>query len=271
MREHARHHRRRQVVHLGLAPGRRLLLARHQEHEGHGAGQADDARQDEGHLPAEALGDVDRDAGGDGDAHVAGKPVHADGEAGVLGLLHQHGDADRMVDRGEGAHQRQRRADLPLVAAERDHQATTAPMPAKKITIMIQRPQWSPSRPLTIEPGAEHEQRAVVEGRELGPFDAPDAGDDAPAVGEHHEDPVVHGVADIEQDRGRAGVAHRRSNNWTVDLNMRLCLSCARLPINVASQPEIHQSLRTISASRGPSRPCPRSFRPGVRDRAAQP
>ena len=25
-------------------------------------------------------------------------------------------------------------------------------MPAKKITIMIQRPHWSPSRPLTIEP-----------------------------------------------------------------------------------------------------------------------
>ena len=31
--EHARHHRRRQVDHLGLALGRRLLLARHQGHD----------------------------------------------------------------------------------------------------------------------------------------------------------------------------------------------------------------------------------------------
>ena len=45
------------------------------DHEGDRADQADDAGQDEGHLPAEALGDVDRDAGGDGDAHVAGQPV----------------------------------------------------------------------------------------------------------------------------------------------------------------------------------------------------
>ncbi len=175
--------------------------------EGDGADQADHARDDERRLPAEALGDVDREAGGDGDAHVAGQAVHADREAGVLGLLDQHRDADRVIDRGEGAHQGQRGADLPLVGAERDDQRRDAHAGEEDH-------HHDPAAPMVAEAaahdraGAEHEERAVVERRELGPLDAPDAGDDAPGIGEDHQDPVIHGVADVEQDRGGTAVTH---------------------------------------------------------------
>src|SRR5438477_594942 len=72
------------------------------------ARQRGSPRDDEGHTPAGILDEEAGQESREGDAEIAGEAVDADGEAGVLRVLHDHGNADRVVDRREDSHDRER-------------------------------------------------------------------------------------------------------------------------------------------------------------------
>ena len=82
----------------------------------HGIEQAgcdrENAGHDEGCAPAAMIDEIAGDQRRAGDAEIAPDAVHGEAHAGVLPLLRDDGEADRMIDRGEYADDEQADADL---------------------------------------------------------------------------------------------------------------------------------------------------------------
>ena len=78
-----------------------------EDHIGDAGGDGDQARQDEHRAPAPLVSQrARRDAGG-GDAQIAPHAIDAQRLAQLFRIRGDHGDADRMIDRGEQSDQRQ--------------------------------------------------------------------------------------------------------------------------------------------------------------------
>jgi len=94
------------------APAGRVLPARRQD-VGDARGHGDGAGDDERCAPAQGLGQQAGDDRRAGDAEVSEHAVDPEDLADLLPPLDHHGDADRVVDRGEQADQGETRGDLP--------------------------------------------------------------------------------------------------------------------------------------------------------------
>ncbi len=208
--KHAREHRRRQVDLLRGTLRRWRGLLRRDDREHDAARDRHESRHDERGAPADVL---DQEAGrqrGRRDAEVAGEAVHADHAARPVRALHEHRDADRVVDRRERADDRERDRELPGRLRQRDeerrradaeeehqHHRAAAPMVAE-----------APGRQRA---DAEQHERAGRERHQVLPArDAEVDRDRADRGREHQQHQVVDRVRDVEQQRDRAGVAARR-------------------------------------------------------------
>ena len=136
---------------------RRLLraaavLVNHAPGEQHADQDGDDARNDEGKAPTEILPDHAGDQRRRRHAEVAPDAVEAHLAAELAGIGHDHGGADRMVDRGEQADRQQRGAELEpgLHQPDRDHRQQR--WRQRKSPSCGARLQRSPSQPVSSEP-----------------------------------------------------------------------------------------------------------------------
>ncbi len=139
--ECAGEHRRRQRDAGAALPLRwRLgfLGAHAREHDAEE--DARDARDGERCAPTEPFDEQAGDERGERDAEIAGQTVDADRRARIARVLHEHRDADRVIDRCERADERERGRELPRVLngraeqrggahAEEEHEHHRAPAP----------------------------------------------------------------------------------------------------------------------------------------------
>ncbi|MEY9619667.1 hypothetical protein ABH982_003124 [Bradyrhizobium ottawaense] len=108
---------------------RALAVLVHDQHrKGDTDQDRDHAGNDEGETPAEILADHAGDQRRGGNAEIAPDAVDAHLAAEPVGIRHDHGGADGMIDRGEDADGEQRGAELHgrLHEADRDHGGTNA-------------------------------------------------------------------------------------------------------------------------------------------------
>ena len=100
----------------------------HRAHERDADQDGDDARHDERPAPAEKLPDHAGDQRRRRHAEIAPDAVEAHLAAEPVGIGHDHGGADGVIDRGEQADRQQRRAKLQrrLHQADRDHRQADA-------------------------------------------------------------------------------------------------------------------------------------------------
>ena len=191
-----------------LAAGRRRLgLGRGHRDEHPAQGQAGEPGHHEGRAPA---GQLDQEAGQQRrhrDAQVARQPVQADRRARPRRMLHQHRDAHRVVDRREGAQQRQRGSQLPGVLggggqqrgeshAEEEHRHHLAPAPEVAQPAGGQRAQ------------AEQQEGADAIGHQVFPAcEAEVACDRRDRGGEDQQEQVVQRVGEVEQQGHRSAHA----------------------------------------------------------------
>ena len=83
-----------------------------EQHECRADAESDCARNDERRPPAYGVGERARDQRGECDADVAEDPIHSEDPAHVLPVRDEHRDADRVVDRGEHADEREAQGDV---------------------------------------------------------------------------------------------------------------------------------------------------------------
>jgi hypothetical protein len=177
--------------------------ARHEEREEHAAQDRERAGDGEGGAPARRLHEEAGEHGGERDAEVAGEPVHADGEAGIARVLHQHRNADRVVDRREDAHERERGRQRPH-ARRRGHEQGRGADAEKEDDHHHPPAPEVPEASGRQRAESEHHERAHRVRHEVLPDHAPVGGDGAHRRGEDQQEQVIQRVAGVEEQRGRA-------------------------------------------------------------------
>ena len=170
--------------------------------------------------------------GRDGDAEIADEPVDADDGARARRVLHEHRDADRMVDGRERAHQRERGRELPRVLRDRGKQARHA-------DAEVEHDHHRAPAPVVAQPSRrhraqaeQHERARRVRHQVLPAREAEVDRDRADGGREDQQDEMVDRVRDVEEQRRERrvldDVGGRRWRRWRSGGGMRL----ATLPVD---------------------------------------
>ena len=192
-----------QVEPLRLALRRRFHFLGHQQRERHAAADRDRARHGECGPPAEVLDEQAGHQRRNCDAEVAGKAVDADRPSRPRCVLHQHRNADRVVDGRKQPDAHQPRSQLPRPVGEARHERRATDADEED-------DHHHPPAPQVAEPpgrqraDAEQEERADAVRHQRFPAREPEVrGDGGYRRREDQEEHVVERVSDVEQQRRR--------------------------------------------------------------------
>jgi hypothetical protein len=157
------------------------------------------ARDGEGIAPAQPLDEQARDQSGARNAEIAGQAVEPDDRARVAGVLYQHGDAHRVIDRRKGSEQGERDAKLQCVLRDRNEQGRRAESHEEDDHHAASTPDVAES-PGGHGAEAEHEECAHRVGHEVGPVRIAEFGSHGgDCGGEDQQEHVIDRVAEVQQ------------------------------------------------------------------------